>query len=87
MDVTDRHTVFRAPSVVKVAILLLYCVTFMTIILQLKLWHPHWLAYSEVPSKRRILSRREAAPVVETHSSLDDVDQSGNAHPIASQSV
>jgi hypothetical protein len=77
MYATDRHTDFRAPSVVKVAILLQYCVTLlMTLALQFKLWHPHWLAYLEVPPIRHILSRRSAAPVIEIHSSLDDVVQS-----------
>jgi hypothetical protein len=47
VDATDRRTVFRASSVVKVAILLQYCVTFlMTHAQHFKLWHPHWLAYS-----------------------------------------
>lgn len=77
MDATDRYTVFRAPSVMKVAILLQYCVTFlMNLALLFKLWHPHWLAYSEAPSIRHIFSRWNAAPLVETHSNLDDVDHS-----------
>jgi hypothetical protein len=70
MDAVHRHKALSALGWI-VTILWRYCATaFMVLALQLKLRHPHWLLYSEVPlGVARPVSRKSCSN--ETHSRLD----------------
>jgi hypothetical protein len=84
IDVIDGHVVLREPSVVTVSFPVRYGESFTTALVpQLQLWHLHWLVFpqsmgdlhSRLPYALHFLSSGDAAPIVETHKCLDDVNQ------------
>jgi hypothetical protein len=79
MDALDHHEVRRGPLVWIVTLVVRYL---STSILQLQLWHLHWLVsvqsvselHSREPYVLQFLSHTDAGPIVKTHKFLDDVN-------------